>query len=248
MIKNLLVEGWRHTSHSYALVNQQQLLGLLRDPRFKVFHADIPLFDAKWGSVDAGLDDDARRLIDGLGAPLSNQLDVIYRISWPLRVHRGNAARVFVFGTSEFQLLQPRECCGPSGTVIDIDRSAVDIITPSQWSRVGFVASGFDERRVHVIPHGVDVNLHYPSAADEKQKIRAAMNIPSDAHVFLSIGSMVWNKGIDMLVAAFAVLRQRYERAILLLKGAEELYGNEIGTRYAEAASLVMIFVPITCR
>ena len=40
------------------------------------------------------------------------------------------------------------------------------------------------------------------------------------------------------------MLRQRHERAFLLLKGAEELYGNEIGTRYAEAASLVPGGIP----
>jgi glycosyltransferase involved in cell wall biosynthesis len=240
---NLLVEGWRRSSHSYALVNQHQLSELACDPRFKLFHVDIPFLDPKWAGADAGLGYEARRLIDGLGAPPSSP-DVIYRISWPLRVHRGNAPRIFVFGTSEFQLLQPRECCGPSGTAADVDRGAVDIITPSQWSRAGFIASGFEESRVHVIPHGVDVNLHRAGDADERHRSRSAMNIPEDAHVFLSIGSMQWNKGIDLLVAAFAVLRQRSPRVILLLKGAEELYGSEIAARYAEAHRLVSGGIP----
>src|SRR5262249_44426075 len=44
MKKQLLVEGWRTSCHSYALVNQHQLLQLARDPRFELFHLDIPFF------------------------------------------------------------------------------------------------------------------------------------------------------------------------------------------------------------
>jgi glycosyltransferase involved in cell wall biosynthesis len=240
MTTGLAVEGWRRSSHSYALVNQHQLVHLLGDPRFDISHLDIPFVRPEWANVDAGLHSEVRRAIDGLPPPAPGASpDVIYRISWPLRVYGAGRARVFVFGTSESQWLEPDECCGPSGTFADVDRDAVEIITPSNWSRAGFVASGFDERRVHVIPHGVDPTLFWHPTSDEKRQIRADLQIAADALVFLSIGAMTWNKGIGPLLAAFAIHHQRNPQAVLLLKGGEQLYGNLLVNGIKEAGRLV---------
>ncbi len=243
MTTKLVVEGWRRSSHSYALVNQHQLLQLSRDPRLNVAHVDIPLPKTQWEQLDAGFDAAARQQIDSITTPASGpdqpSADVIYRISWPMRVHAGDASRVFVFGTSELQRLQPRECCGPSGSYADVDREAVEIITPSAWSRVGFVASGFDERRVHVIPHGVNARLFRRHSPEEKRRIRLTMQIPDHCPVFLHIGAMTRYKGIGPLLAAFALYQQRDERAVLLLKGSDALYGNLMTAALADAARLL---------
>lgn len=45
-MKRLLVEGWRSSSQSYALVNQHQLLQFLQDPRFSLYHVDVPFLKA----------------------------------------------------------------------------------------------------------------------------------------------------------------------------------------------------------
>lgn len=238
-----MVEGWRRSSHSYALVNQHQLLCLAQDSRFRIFHVDIPFDRAEWAQIDTGFGTEARQLVDSISAPAA-PADVIYRISWPLRIHGGNASRIFVFGTSELQLLQSYECCGPSGTYADVDRDAVDIITPSQWSRAGFICSGFDERRVHVIPHGVDARVFRPPSGDEKRLLRAALQIPEDAFVFLNIGAMTRYKGIGPLLAAFAIHKQTDERAILLLKGGDYLYGNLMKACFAEANQLLRGGIP----
>jgi glycosyltransferase involved in cell wall biosynthesis len=238
MTQNLVVEGWRRSSHSYALVNQHQLRHLAQDSRFALAHLDIPLPRPEWARADAGLPVEARQLVESVPPP-AVAADVVYRISWPLRVYGTDSARVFVFGTSETQWLPPQWCQGRSGTSADVERHAVEIITPSNWSRTGFVASGFDEHRVHVIPHGVDPTLFWHPAAEEKLRVRAELGIPEDAHVFLSIGAMTVNKGIGQLVAAFAIHHQRNPQAILLLKGGEQLYGNLLGIALKEAAGLV---------
>lgn len=235
MVKTLVVEGWRRSSHSYALVNQHQLIHLCRDPRLRVSHVDVPFYNPEWTKVEAGLSPQARRLIDSIPEPASPSADVVYRISYPLRVHGGNAHRTVVFGTSERQWLTPAECCGPSGTPADVDRDAVEIITPSNWSRVGFLASGFDERKVHVLPHGVDTAVFSSATVEEKRRIRASLQIPEDAHVFLNVGAMTWNKGIGVLLAAFMAHRERDEKAVLLLKGSDQLYGNLMRPWFAEA-------------
>lgn len=243
-MKRLVVEGWRSSSHSYALVNQHQLLQLIRDPRFSVYHEDVPFFQARWSGVDAGFGEEASALLRGLRPPPSPRVDVIYRISWPLRVHGGQADRVFVFGTCEYGQYPPNSICGPDGTEGGVDFRAVDIVTPSRWSRRNFLRLGFSEQQVHVIPHGVDPAMFEPlalraqPAAYGRRATRAALQIPDDAFVFLNIGSTTWNKGIGPLLAAFARHRLRNDNAILVLKGGDALYGALVSASVQEAQKL----------
>jgi glycosyltransferase involved in cell wall biosynthesis len=233
--KRLLVEGWRSSSHSYALVNQHQLLHLLDDPRFAISHRDLPFYRPHWAGLESGLAPEARARLLALPPPTVGRSDVIYRISWPLHMYGGAADRVFVFGTSELGQFPPGSFCGPAGTMHGVDTRAVEIVTPSRWSREGFLAAGFAPERVHVIPHGVEPAEFSPTSAEEKRVLRAAHGIPADALVFLSIGAMTWNKGIGPLLAAFAQLRLRDQRALLLLKGGDALYGNQMSASAREA-------------
>jgi glycosyltransferase involved in cell wall biosynthesis len=48
----------------------------------------------------------------------------------------------------------------------DVD---VQIITPSDWSKRGFVNSGVDPALVHIIPHGVDAEIFRPARTAEQE-------------------------------------------------------------------------------
>jgi glycosyltransferase involved in cell wall biosynthesis len=237
-VKHLVVEGWRTSSHSYALVNQHQLLHLMGDPRLRLSHVDVPFYRPHWAHLDGGFAESDKAALAGLGAPGEPRADVIYRISWPLRVHRGPADRVFVFGTCELQQFQPNSFCGPNGTSEGIDREAVDIVTPSHWSEAGFVSAGFRPERVHVIPHGVDPARFSPANAAEKARLRALYKVPEDAFVFLNVSALTWNKGIAPLLAAFAEHRRLHEHALLVLKGGDALYGSMVNETLEEAAGI----------
>jgi glycosyltransferase involved in cell wall biosynthesis len=233
--KPLVIEGWRSSSHSYALVNQHQLLHLMDDARFDLSHLDVPFYRAQWARLDAGLPEPARTRLAQLPAPSPKRAHAIYRISWPLRVHAGMADRVFVFGTCELGQLPPDSFCGPAMTAAGVDKRAVDIITPSQWSRLGFLSEGFDESRIHVLPHGAEPAEFTPLSVEERRNRRATLGIHADALVFLNIGAMTWNKGIAPLLGAFAQYRLQDERAVLLLKGSEALYGDQVSAAAQEA-------------
>jgi hypothetical protein len=58
----LLVEGWRGINHSFALVNQYQLLELRKYRGIELFHRDLPYVDPAWntGANDAGFDAEKR--------------------------------------------------------------------------------------------------------------------------------------------------------------------------------------------
>jgi glycosyltransferase involved in cell wall biosynthesis len=76
--------------------------------------------------------------------------------------------------------------------------------------------------RIHVVAHGVDPVLFYPSSS-AREATRDTLGV-SGAFVFMSIGAMTWNKGLDVLLAAFSRVAETEPEARLLLKGADALY------------------------
>lgn len=138
-MNTLIVEGWRTSSHSYALVNQNQLLHLLGDPRLRVYHRYVPFARSQWANVDSGLPASAKARLAAIALPEHGiREDVTYRISFPLRVYPG-AGKVFVFGTSELGKSLLLNCVGADGLRESAQPESVDIVTPSAWSRRGFL-------------------------------------------------------------------------------------------------------------
>lgn len=237
-VRSLLIEGWRSSPHSYALVCQHQSLWLANDPRFQLFHVDVPFYRPGWEHLDAGFSPESKALLRELRPPARLPVDRIYRISWPLRVYAGEAERTFVFGTCEFGQFPPYSIVGPAGDEHGVDIEAVELVTASRWSKDGFLALGFKEERIHTIPHGVDPALFDVPERRIRSQVRSDLKIPADAFVFLNIGSMSWNKGIGPLVAAFAHHRLKNKNAVLILKGGDALYGTVVGEAVAEARKL----------
>ena len=237
-MRTLVIEGWRTSCHSYALVNQQQLLQLLDNSRFRIFHRDVPFYYAHWASIDSGLPGEAKTRLAAIAAPPpALGEDVIYRISFPFRIHAG-AGRVFVFATNELDRTLAGDTVGADGRPETADPQAVDVVTPSSWSRRAFLKAGYSPDRVHVIPHGVDPGLTLPLPADKRSQIRASLKVAADAFAFLNIGAMTWNKGIGPLIAAFAIHRRVFPRSVLILKGSDALYGNILQKSIDEAGRL----------
>jgi len=225
---SLLVEGWRGINHSYAMVNQHQLLHLGR--WFRLFHRDLPFFSAQW-SVQrsaAGFDEAAAQAIAQVAPPPpQSRQDICYRIGFPLRMGPAAAGRLFVFGTSEWQNING--FVHDNGLRQGLRDPSLSIITPSQWSRAGFLNAGFESRRVKVVPHGIDPARFHPIPPHARAAARARFGLSGEDWAVLSVGAMTGNKGVDVLVRAFARLRHRYPHVRLLLKDQSNLYG--IGAR-----------------
>jgi glycosyltransferase involved in cell wall biosynthesis len=222
---SLLIEGWRGINHSYALVNQFQLLALLRRKDVCVFHRDLPYYASQWNRAtnDSGLRPEDQAAIDALPAP-QGSCDVTYRISYPFRLYGGDSDRIFTFGTCEFQRIDDGAIYAGVECSRKYRNQQVTVITPSNWSRVGFLRGGFPAEAVKVVPHGVDPATFHPLSADERSAVRRALGIPDTAFVFLNAGAMSGNKGVDLLLAAFAHIRKRRPDAMLLLKDQRNLY------------------------
>lgn len=225
--KNVLVEGWRGINHSYAMVNQFQLLELRKLEGIRLFHRDLPFYHPEWNQTRnaSGFSAFQRAALDSIWLHQGESIDAIYRISYPYRAYGGDSGKVFCFGTAEHQRLGATHFYRGSESTATYSNNAVKIVTPSAWSKVGFMDYGFASEDIIVIPHGVDPASFYPASREERTQSRKRLGLPLDKFLFLSVGTMTLNKGIETLVRAFSAIVQRYPHAMLLLKDQSNLYG-----------------------
>lgn len=83
-------------------------------------------------------------------------------------------------------------------------------------------ALGFDRRRAHVIPYGVDVET-FRSGAPAVRDWRQEFAIPAHAPLLLTVGRMVSKKGFDVLVETLPGLLERHPDLHVVLAGAGDL-------------------------
>jgi len=223
----VIVQGWRSIPHSYATVNQFQCLELLKRGDVTLYHRDMP-FGEKMIPAGRGLFDPAREeKLRAIPAPPADlAADVTLRMVTPYRFEPSGSRRTFVFGTVETGYAHTAVL--PEGRVPPgaLERADIHLITPSRWSREGFIRSGADPGRVHIIPHGVDPEIFRPPTDAERQRLRE-LNGLADEFVFLSVGAMTGSKGIGLLLKAFAIVSRAYPRARLVLKGLDALYQSK---------------------
>ncbi|HKQ30062.1 MAG TPA: glycosyltransferase family 4 protein [Burkholderiales bacterium] len=77
---------------------------------------------------------------------------------------------------------------------------------------------GLAEDKLHVIYNGVDLTEFHPSLCSHREAIRARHGIPTDATLFLFVGSGFERKGVAILIEAMAALPQVY----LIVAGRDE--------------------------
>lgn len=223
----LLVEGWRYIPQSYACVNMWQLLELAIRPDIQLFHRDMPMMFEHWRQ-HSSLFDVLREHRLSKVATFHNQIrpDVVYRIFTPLQFLPDHAAnKTFVFTTAEWAYLAPEFCSGDVPIKDAFLDNRLTILTPSHWSKQGLIRSGMPDDRIEVLPHGVDVRLFRPLSESARVECRRKLGWQG-RFVFLNIGAMTDNKGIDRLLTAFACVVAKHPNAMLFLKGSDDLYNS----------------------
>jgi glycosyltransferase involved in cell wall biosynthesis len=83
-----------------------------------------------------------------------------------------------------------------------------------------YLAAGVPERKLTLIPHGVDVDRFRPAAADERQVVRARLGLPAEGIVAVYTGRLLRGKGLEVLLDAFARVAHEEPRAHLMIVGS----------------------------
>jgi len=228
-MKHLLVEGWRGVNHSIALVNQHQLLELVRRPALRLSHRDRPFAIASWNrqaNASGFMPEDMAR-IDAIPSPGDERPDVVLSLSSPIAPVRADGVRQLTFMVTELGLGDKSfEGGTPDRAAYTAGRNR--IVTPTNWSRERLVDFGFDGDGIEVISHGVRMATFHPLSREERATNRANLGLRDDEFVFLNLGVATWNKGLDLLLIGFARARQRHRHLRLILKDQRDLYGLSI--------------------
>jgi glycosyltransferase involved in cell wall biosynthesis len=225
----VVVEGWRFLNHSYAVSNRHYLQWLLNDPRLEVYHREMPYFRPEWQAVPSYVFPSHLSPALELGTPPSGfEPDWTLRFDFPHRLSPPQHGRLLVFMTSEYTRLN-LENIAPG---LSLDQAARDdrvhLLTCSLWSARSITASGFPAEKIWLVPLGVEQSSFEPTEAPRKAAIRARLGIGDDEHVILNVGAGTFNKGLDLVIQAFARQAAFKPRQRLIIKGLDAIYGNAI--------------------
>jgi glycosyltransferase involved in cell wall biosynthesis len=190
---------------SLAIVNRRLVGALIDRGNLEIAVGTEP--------CDSGLLPPAHRRIAGQTAFPAEGADVTVVHEWPPRF-TAPAGRRYVH-------YQPWEYGSMPRTWFDALYGACDDLwCPSSHTRRGYVEAGFPAERVAVIPHGVDPRIFRPDgpkAAIDHSRFR-----------FLFFGSLIFRKGIDVLIEAYGRAFGDRDPVVLTIKdvGTARMYGE----------------------
>ena len=70
----------------------------------------------------------------------------------------------------------------------------------------------------------VNQEMFKPVSESEKKKVRKEYHLSKNNFIFLNLGAMTWNKGIDKLLLAFDIINKKFPHTKLILKDQSNLY------------------------
>ena len=225
---NILIEGWRGINHSFSLVNQWQIIELSKS--CDIFFKDVPFASKKWGNKKnySGLEKNLSTFINNIPKPQKNEIhDITYRISFPFNFSNDFKSKIlFVFGNCEYKVLSKTKYINDIPERLKLNKNFF-IHTPSNWCKEGYLNAGFSDEQVVVVPHGVNEKTFYLIPDEEKIKVRKDYGIENDAFILTNIGAMTENKGVEILIAAYGILKKKIDNLKLILKDQSNLYGTK---------------------
>ena len=204
--------------HSYAIVERAIIAALEEEGSVSIVDfVDAPLYSSAW----YGHAGESRRKIGRTGESEKGLVDAWLRFTFPIDLTPSKRARhTFVFATTEYLNASGIMWRYPSKNVHM--SPLVTLITPSQWSREGFLRAGLPSSQVLVVPHGFSHGIRRASSS-MRARARRQLGIRQDVKCLLSIGAMTNNTGMDILLRAFVKIAKEEENVHLLLKGSDAL-------------------------
>lgn len=218
------------------MVNQFQILDWIKRNDCHLWHIDAPFHFTHWNKStnSAGFSAIDETMLSGMPSPATGQqFDGVYRIYSPtdLRPSQWSDSLV-VFAVTELGLDTDSFVSGCE--INDFESRGGRIVTPSRWSRDRIIDFGFNPDCVKVVPHAASSTYFNQFPHEVRLQQRLSLGFAPEETVLLNIGAAIWNKGIDILIKAFALARQKRKDLRLLFKDQRHTYGIA-GDQYVHA-------------
>jgi len=110
-------------------------------------------------------------------------------------------------------------------------------------------ASGFAPEKVHVIPHGIDMDEYAPVPAERKLELRRSLGLPVDRVIATYTGRLIQGKGLETLFEAMRSLRELTDLHLVLVgSGSGQVISIEDSLRVTAGAPEFMGRITFTGR
>ncbi|MCD6287732.1 MAG: glycosyltransferase family 4 protein, partial [Candidatus Hydrogenedentes bacterium] len=96
-----------------------------------------------------------------------------------------------------------------------------------------YIESGMPERKLSLIPTGMDTSVFHSVSVEEKNRLRNELGIAINAPTAVFVGTIMYRKGVDILVDAWMDVQKQCPEAQLILVGL-----NEFDSGHVNAESL----------
>jgi alpha-maltose-1-phosphate synthase len=93
--------------------------------------------------------------------------------------------------------------------LVRVSRGAARIMMLSPYEEPIFKGMGVPKSRLSVVPNGVDPFFLETLAPDERKELIARFTLPEDRPSLLFVGNHTANKGLDVLLRAVAMMREK---------------------------------------
>ncbi|WP_217915158.1 glycosyltransferase [Miltoncostaea marina] len=187
-------------AHSLALANRSLAAALVRGGEVDLSLVEVETAARGGGGALPGGPAlrAARRLLDG-------PPEVVLRHGYPPSFTPPPAGRLVVALPWEYGPI-------PLEWRRGIEDAVDEVWAPSRYVRDGYLASGLDPDRVAIVPHGVDTARFRPGL-----EALPLAGVPG-GYRFLFVGGLLWRKGADLLLDAYATAFTAADDVTLVVK------------------------------
>jgi glycosyltransferase involved in cell wall biosynthesis len=238
---NILFEGWPFLQHSYGQVLAFKLIHLFKlygyngklGHKLNIYIKEVEYYNNKWHKTQKLVyTEEYNSILRNLQKYKNENIDLIYRISYPYNINSNNDIPICIFYTSEFSYLDSNYFKFNNSNIKDYlaQHNNIYLTAPSLWSANGLNNYILDTNRNRVITHGVDTTIFYKHNTNEiRNKIRTSYKIKDNDILMINIGAMTNNKGIHLIIETLFYLVYKLDKLQykLILKGSGDLYTSK---------------------
>jgi glycosyltransferase involved in cell wall biosynthesis len=95
------------------------------------------------------------------------------------------------------------------------------IVPISDFLAEDYLKFGFQPTKVHTLMNSVDIEVFHPVGSDtEKKALRLLHSLPEDEKILLFVGSVIWRKGVDLMIESLIKAQREYGKLYLVIVGA----------------------------